>query len=337
MRRVIEGGLGTTVRGAGASRLFDAVDPAFEVEGLPAHGVVGAAARRWRCATRSVPRRRGAAHFGAGRAARAQPSAAASSCAARRRRGTLRVYPDFAAVSRVCLARRRPPPRRDRHQELSAARQRHGLQAARRLPAGRRHPRHRLEGDAAPRPRHRPRVPGRRDQCVVFLLDCGRRMRADEGSGRRGSHFDAALDALMLLAYVALKEGDEVGAMTFGGAPGVEPPRRAAQGRAGAQRADRRALRRRARGDAPRLPGRGDGADEDLAQAIDGHRPDQLPRGRRRRARAGAGAAAHAPSGPRSPACASEPWASWPSSRSHERDAIEVAGAHLFAQAHAMR
>lgn len=57
-----------------------------------------------------------------------------------------------------------------------------------------------------------------RDQCVMFLLDCGRRMRADEASEqqRRASHFDDALDAMMLLAYVALQEGDEVGAMTFG-------------------------------------------------------------------------------------------------------------------------
>jgi len=61
-----------------------------------------------------------------------------------------------------------------------------------------------------------------RDQCVYFLLDCGRRMRADEGgqAQRGGSHFDEALNALMLLSYVALKEGDEVGAMTFGGPPG---------------------------------------------------------------------------------------------------------------------
>ncbi|MEJ8845766.1 DUF58 domain-containing protein [Variovorax rhizosphaerae] len=62
-----------------------------------------------------------------------------------------------------------------------------------------------------------------RDQCVYFLLDCGRRMRADEGmraqQPRGGSHFDEALNALMLLSYVALKEGDEVGAMTFGGPP----------------------------------------------------------------------------------------------------------------------
>ena len=68
-----------------------------------------------------------------------------------------------------------------------------------------------------------------RDQCVLFLLDCGRRMRADEGapaqqadsnsSSNSNSHFDEALNALMLLSYVALKEGDEVGAMTFGCPP----------------------------------------------------------------------------------------------------------------------
>lgn len=56
-----------------------------------------------------------------------------------------------------------------------------------------------------------------RDQRVVCLLDCGRRMRADEGSaGPGGSHFDHALNALILLAYVALKAGDEVGVRTFG-------------------------------------------------------------------------------------------------------------------------
>ena len=58
-----------------------------------------------------------------------------------------------------------------------------------------------------------------RDQSVLFLLDCGRRMRADERSGTAGSHFDQALNAAMLLAYVALKDGDAVGAMTFGHDP----------------------------------------------------------------------------------------------------------------------
>lgn len=72
-----------------------------------------------------------------------------------------------------------------------------------------------------------------RDQCVMFLLDCGRRMRASEHeaaatatAGAAGgpviSHFDEALNALMLMSYVALKEGDEVGVMTFGAPAGQE-------------------------------------------------------------------------------------------------------------------
>ena len=54
-----------------------------------------------------------------------------------------------------------------------------------------------------------------RDQTVIFLLDAGRRMRArDNGI----SHFDEALNSVLLLAYVALHKGDAVGVGTFGGA-----------------------------------------------------------------------------------------------------------------------
>jgi uncharacterized protein (DUF58 family) len=59
-----------------------------------------------------------------------------------------------------------------------------------------------------------------RDQCVLMLIDCGRRMRADERTRENGaigsSHFDQVLNAAMLLGYVALKQGDAVGALTFG-------------------------------------------------------------------------------------------------------------------------
>jgi uncharacterized protein (DUF58 family) len=62
-----------------------------------------------------------------------------------------------------------------------------------------------------------------RDQSVLFLLDCGRRMRADDTqSGIGATHFDQSLDALMLLTFVALASGDAVGAMTFGTAAGQE-------------------------------------------------------------------------------------------------------------------
>jgi uncharacterized protein (DUF58 family) len=53
-----------------------------------------------------------------------------------------------------------------------------------------------------------------RDQQVVFLLDCGRRMRARDGDI---SHFDHALNALLISAFVALRQGDSVGLLSFAG------------------------------------------------------------------------------------------------------------------------
>ncbi|MCG6860285.1 MAG: DUF58 domain-containing protein [Chromatiaceae bacterium] len=54
-----------------------------------------------------------------------------------------------------------------------------------------------------------------RDQRLLFLLDCGRRMRHRNEGGQ--GHLDEALNALLLLAYVAVRQGDAVGLMTFGG------------------------------------------------------------------------------------------------------------------------
>jgi uncharacterized protein (DUF58 family) len=63
-----------------------------------------------------------------------------------------------------------------------------------------------------------------RDQSVVLLLDCGRRMRADDPDAvASGSHFDHVLNGVLLLAYVALRHGDAVGALPF--ATGTEAPR----------------------------------------------------------------------------------------------------------------
>jgi uncharacterized protein (DUF58 family) len=62
-----------------------------------------------------------------------------------------------------------------------------------------------------------------RDQCVMLLVDCGRRMRADDRRSAIGTtHFDQVLNAVILLTYVALKQGDAVGAMTFGTPIGEE-------------------------------------------------------------------------------------------------------------------
>jgi uncharacterized protein (DUF58 family) len=52
-----------------------------------------------------------------------------------------------------------------------------------------------------------------RDQVIVLLLDCSRRMATRDGEL---SHFDATLNAALLLAHVGLHHGDAVGALTMG-------------------------------------------------------------------------------------------------------------------------
>lgn len=53
-----------------------------------------------------------------------------------------------------------------------------------------------------------------RDQQIVLLLDCGRRMAARDDAI---SHFDHVVNAALLLAYVGLRQGDAVGLLTMSG------------------------------------------------------------------------------------------------------------------------
>ena len=63
-----------------------------------------------------------------------------------------------------------------------------------------------------------------RDQQIIFLLDCSQRMRSRDDDL---SHFDHTLNAMLLLSYVALRQGDAVGFGTFGHAvPRFFPPRK---------------------------------------------------------------------------------------------------------------
>ncbi|MCR9092787.1 MAG: DUF58 domain-containing protein [bacterium] len=63
------------------------------------------------------------------------------------------------------------------------------------------------------------------DQRIVFLLDCSRRMRTKDGDL---SHFDHGLNAMILLAHVALKGGDAVGLLSFGEERRWTPPAKGA-------------------------------------------------------------------------------------------------------------
>jgi uncharacterized protein (DUF58 family) len=56
------------------------------------------------------------------------------------------------------------------------------------------------------------------DQQILFIIDSGYRLGGDQ--------FDSALNAMLLLSYVALKHGDGVGAASFGASEHWIPPRK---------------------------------------------------------------------------------------------------------------
>jgi uncharacterized protein (DUF58 family) len=60
-----------------------------------------------------------------------------------------------------------------------------------------------------------------RDQTVIFLIDTGRRMRAMDGDLPQ---FDHALNAVLLVSHIALRQGDQVGVKSFGGTDRWLPP-----------------------------------------------------------------------------------------------------------------
>lgn len=52
-----------------------------------------------------------------------------------------------------------------------------------------------------------------RNQTLILVVDCGRRLRAMDGDL---TQFDHSLNALLLLSFIALRQGDHVGVMSFG-------------------------------------------------------------------------------------------------------------------------
>lgn len=65
-----------------------------------------------------------------------------------------------------------------------------------------------------------------RDQTLILAIDCGQRMRTLDGEI---SQFDHCLNAMLLMAYVALRQGDQVGVMSYGGQERWLPPQKGVQ------------------------------------------------------------------------------------------------------------
>ena len=62
-----------------------------------------------------------------------------------------------------------------------------------------------------------------RDQQIIFLLDCGRRMRHSDA---KLTHLDQAINSMLLLGYVAIQQGDAVGFKSFAGTQRWVPPKK---------------------------------------------------------------------------------------------------------------
>ena len=62
-----------------------------------------------------------------------------------------------------------------------------------------------------------------RDQQIMFLIDCGRRLAAHDDAL---SHFDHVLNAVLLLAYVSARQGDAAGFLTTSGHARFMAPRK---------------------------------------------------------------------------------------------------------------
>ena len=128
-------------------------------------------------------------------------------------RSVVKVYPDIRQIGRYTLLARRD--------KLSSL----GLRRSRRLGTDNEFERLReyIEGDE---PKHidwkatarRSKLTVRAHQAnqsqrIIFLIDCGRLMGGDAGDGL--SPLDHAFNAMLLLAHVALLQGDQVGLLAY--------------------------------------------------------------------------------------------------------------------------
>lgn len=193
--------------------LFDEAPGEFELQGLPT-SVALEPGLSVRVIYRARPTQRGERRFGGTQLLLRGPLGLWQRRATVGQPTTVRVYPNFAAVTHYAL--------------LAAANRTGQLGIRRRRRRGEGIELHHLReyrvGDAQRQidwkatSRRRQLISreyqDERDQRVLFLLDCGRQMRALDGEL---SHFDHCLNAVLLLAYVALRQGDAVGLGTFGG------------------------------------------------------------------------------------------------------------------------
>jgi uncharacterized protein (DUF58 family) len=203
-----------------ALEVFDGIPPHAVAEVLPWEGVVPAN-REIRVVYPVKLVERGDAEFGAVHVRRCSPLGLWSRRFLHSAAETVKVYPNYEPVIRFALLamqHRESPLGIVRRPRAGSSRDFHQLREYRDGD-----PLAQIDWKATSR---RQMLISRgyqeqRDQAVVFLLDTGRRMRALDGGVPQ---FDHVLNALLLVAHVALGQGDQVSVKSFGGTDRWLPP-----------------------------------------------------------------------------------------------------------------
>ncbi|HEY8102412.1 MAG TPA: DUF58 domain-containing protein [Burkholderiaceae bacterium] len=193
--------------------LMDDYPTAWELEGLP-HATQIAPEKFISVTYRLRPNQRGNAHFGAAHLRVTSPLGFWKRVHRIGPENAMKVFPDFSKLLGHTLT---ATDRRVRTAGLIRKRQRGEGTDFRQLREYRRGDSQRAVDWKATARLQKPitrEYQEERDQQVVFLLDTGRRMLAkDDGA----THFDHALNAVLTLGFLAQKQGDAIGLMTFGG------------------------------------------------------------------------------------------------------------------------
>ena len=220
------GEVGLTLRNAGRRvarvGVFDGIPPQAVAESLPWSGEVTAQGEV-RLFYQVKVSERGEAVFGPVQVRRASPLGLWWRSSAHLAPAAVRVYPNYAPVVRFALLamqHRASPLGIVRRARAGSSREFHQLRDYRDGD-----PPAQIDWKASSR---RQRLISRefqeqRNQSVVFLLDTGRRMRAMDGGV---SQFDHVLNAMLLVAHLALRQGDQVAVQSFGGTDRWLPPMR---------------------------------------------------------------------------------------------------------------
>jgi uncharacterized protein (DUF58 family) len=202
--------------------LHDHHPPSFEAEGLPRS--LSLAPGQWTELRYQVrPVSRGETRFGR---AEARISSPLGLWQATRRSGeeqTVRVYPNFRALAKYTLLA--TDNRLSQIGVLQVRRRGEGTEFHQLREYRQGDPQRAIDWKATARTA---RLIAReyeeeKDQRVLLVIDCGRRMASKDGDL---SHFDHTLNAALLLAHVALRQGDAVGMLTMGGAQRYLEPRK---------------------------------------------------------------------------------------------------------------